>query len=143
MVLMTLGDVNFEVGDGPTKLSYKEKTQYAQHDRIEGKATLQRTGEELRSIDLTFRFGIGWCKPDEQVRRLQQLRIDAKPLTLIIGNNIIGGNYVLENVDLGLDQTDDEGRTEFVDVTVKLLETVELPEPETLLSQARPFETRV
>ncbi|MEM6866989.1 MAG: phage tail protein [Cyanobacteria bacterium P01_C01_bin.121] len=143
MVWGSLGDLNFEVGEAPTKLSYKESTQYTQHQRIEGKAVLQRTGEALQTLDLTFRFGIGWCDPDEQVRRLQQLRIDAKPLTLIIGNGIVSGNYVLENVSIDLTQTDAEGKTEFVDVNVKLLETVELPEPETLFSQARPFETRV
>jgi phage protein U len=142
MVWGTLGDINIDVGDAPTGLTYKEKTQYARHDRIEGKATLQRTGEDLQTLDLTFSFGIGWCNPDEQVRQLQQLRIDGKPLTLILGDGIISGNYVLENVNITLTQTDAEGKTEFVEVSVKLLETVELPEPDTLISQARPFETR-
>jgi len=144
MVWGTLGEINFEVGDAPTKLTYKERTNWAEHARIEGKATLQRTGDDLQAVDLTFRFGIGWCKPDEQVRRLQQARIDGKPMTLILGDGAIAGNYVLEDVRLTLDQTDEEGNTEFIDVSVKLLETVELPEPETLYSGTvtNPFEAR-
>ena len=34
----TLGSINFEITEAPRQLRYKEATQYAQHDRIEGKA---------------------------------------------------------------------------------------------------------
>lgn len=144
MVWGTLGGINFEVGDAPTKLTYKEATQYAKHDRILGKATLQNVGQELQSLDLSFVFHIGWCNPDEQLQRLQDARIAGEPMPLVLGGGRFEGNYVVESLRVILEQTDAEGQTEQLKVDVGLMETVDLPEPETLLSlnTTSPFEVR-
>ena len=138
----TLGLINFEVTEAPRQFRYQEATEYAQHKRIEGKAMLQRVGEALQSLDLSFRFGYPWCQPDEQLERLQQARIEAEPLPLILGRGRFQGNYVIEDIQVDLQETTEDGLIILMEVSVQLLETQELPEPELLLTQAEPFETR-
>ena len=140
----TLGTLQFQVDEAPRSLRYREGTEYAEHPRIEGKPTIQKTAESLQTIDLSFRFGIGWCDPDEQLQRLQQARTDARPMPLVLGQGAFAGNYVIETIDVNVRQTDAEGRLEYIDVTVSLLETVDLPEPTegTLFSRVRPFQLR-
>ena len=138
----TLGEINFTTSEAPRRFRYSEATEYAKHPRIEGKAVLQKTGEGLQRLDLSFRFGIGWCNPDEQLQRLQQARIASNPMPLVLGQGSFYGNYVIEGIDVTLEQTDATGQTELIEVGCKLIETIDLPEPDTLLTQASPFEVR-
>ena len=138
----TLGDINFEVHEAPHQLGYKEASQFAQQKRIEGKATIQFVGEDLQTLDLTFRFGYPWCQPSAQLQRLQQARRDAKSMPLILGKGRFQGNYVIQDVSVDLEVTTEDGLISLIEVSVSLIETVELPEPVLVLSQATPFEAR-
>ena len=141
----TLGDITFQAAESPRSLRYSEATEFSQHPKLDRKPTLQRIGESLQSLNLSFRFGIGWGNPDQQLRRLQQARQQAEPMTLVLGAGTIAGNYVIESIDVNVRQTDAEGNLQTIEVAVALIETSQLPSPNqgTLFSQARPFEVRV
>ena len=50
---------------------------------------------------------------------------------------------MIESINVDLQQTTADGQIELIEVSVELLETVDLPEPVLLITQAEPFETRV
>lgn len=138
-----LGDIQFQVDEAPRSFRHKEGTQFAEHARLGQKSTLQNVGEQLQTLDLSFRFAIGWCDPDEQLQRLRDARTAAQPMPLILGRGIFSGNYVVTTVNTTLEQTSAEGQTELIEVSVVLKETTDLPEPSLLLlTQASPFEVR-
>lgn len=137
----SLGEIIFYVQEAPTDFDFSEGTRYARHDLIGQKPTLQRVGEELQTINLDFKFHHGWCQPDSQLERLQEARFAAQPLSLILGRGRFQGFYLITRIDTGLELTTLDGQILSIDVSVRLVETTQLPEPITL-SQAEPFEVR-
>ncbi|MBD2261376.1 phage tail protein [Pseudanabaena sp. FACHB-2040] len=137
-----LGDIEIEVSLAPRKFSYNEGSSFAEHPRIEGTPTLQYTGEELRNLDLAFRFHFGWCNPDEQLKKLQKARRDRKPMLLLIGTGRFKTYYVIEEIKVALTDCLPDGVTLSIEVDVKLVETTDRPKPLSLQS-ASPFKKRL
>jgi phage protein U len=138
-----LGDIQFEIFNAPLGAKYSEKSNYVEQRRILSKPVLQLVGEELQKIALTFRFSSGWCSPNEELKKLQEARVLAEPMTLVLGSGRFQGNYVIEDIKVTTLQTQIDGTVDLIIVEVNLLEVDELPEPVLTISQAQPFEVRV
>lgn len=123
-----LGDLEFELTVAPRSFSAQQKTSFVEVPRIDEKPLLQWVGDDLRSIKMGFRFGRPWCDPDAQLRRLQDELANHQPLSLILGDGVFRGYYLLESIDATLLQTDAEGKTMFLEVSVELKETTDVPE---------------
>ena len=122
-----LGDIEFEIEDAPRALEYKESSLYSQHDVIEGKSTLQYAGESLQTLTLNFRFHASWCNPDAQLARLQGARRRREPLPLVLGSGVFRGNYLLEDITVGLQWADSFGKVIDMLCQAKLIETLQTP----------------
>lgn len=137
-----LGDIEFELDLAPRTFDYSEASTFAEHERIEGKASLQYTGEDLQELTWTFRFGAAWCDPDEQLRRLQAARAEHQPLALVLGAGRFKADYVIERIRVVLAQTDERGQTLELQVQVTLKESVTKAQPRKKLL-FNPFKKRV
>ncbi|MGG6295302.1 phage tail protein [Leptolyngbya sp. AN02str] len=117
-----LGDLEFEVGEAPKSFGLQEKTNYAEHERIEGKPRLQWTGDSLDSLDLAFAWHCDWCDPDQKLEELRQLKDTHEPQRLVIGARFIG-SFVIESISSNLKRTDPTGVTIQSEAQVKLKES--------------------
>ncbi|HEY9737547.1 MAG TPA: phage tail protein [Trichocoleus sp.] len=138
-----LGDIEIEVSQAPRKFSYNEGSVYADQPRIEGTPSLQYTGEHLRTLDLAFRFHAGWCRPDEQLKKLQMARRDRKPMLLLLGTGRFKTYYVIEEIKVTLTDCLPDGNTLSIEVDVKLCETTDKPRPTSVSQQPSPFKKRL
>ncbi|MEM1240855.1 MAG: phage tail protein [Cyanobacteria bacterium P01_H01_bin.26] len=127
-----LGDIQFELSEAPLKLEVAEKTTYQLIPRIEQKPALQWTGDELRTLRLEFTFNVSWCNPSEQLRRLQDARVERLPMDLIVGGGEFRGYYLIEQLQSQVQQTDGQGNLLWLTVSVTLTETTDRPEAETV-----------
>lgn len=96
-------------------------------NRIGQKPLLQATGDELNTLEMSFIFTAGWCKPDEQLKRLQEAMNAKQPLALGWGNGRFDGNYVIESLDSEITDTLPTGEVLALTVDVSLLETTDEP----------------
>ncbi|HIK42153.1 phage tail protein [Thermoleptolyngbya sp. M55_K2018_002] len=116
-----LGSVEFELEVAPNSFGLKESTEYASHDRIEGKPRLQWTGDALHEADMTFRWLYEWCDPEQQIKLLRDEMAKHEPLRLVIGSRYVGA-FVILDITSSLIVTDEVGRTLQLEATVKLKE---------------------
>lgn len=123
--IVLLGEMIFEVVDAPRRFQLTEKSSYAEIPKIEAKPGLQWTGEELRSLNLTFRLNPAWGNPEEQLQELQQAREEHIALSLTIGTGVFAGDYVIEEISSTLSRTDLQGNIVECSVSVRLKETVQ------------------
>lgn len=121
-IFCLLGDVEIELINAPKSFAFKESNNYTEHDRIEGKPTLQWVGEDLDTLDLAFRFHANWCDPDAQLQQLRRLKDGRSPFPLTLGTGTFSGYWVIDDLSVNMPLTDERGNTIQLDVTVKLTE---------------------
>lgn len=117
-----LGDIFFQALKGFTSYEDTRETIYAQHQRIEGKPKLQRTGEALNEISLVMKFHAAFCDPEVEYDALNDHRVAGDILSLILGNGFYEGDFVITQLKKTLSQTDDDGSYIEINVEVSLLE---------------------
>lgn len=137
----TLGTLQVELVTSPRSFRYRESNVWAKHPRIGLKPNIQLTGVDLQTLVMEFRFQHGWCNPDEELQKLQQLRIDAQPQSLILDKGRFQGYYVIQSVDVVLTNTAATGEILSLNVRVGMIETVDLPVA-MVPTENQPFETR-
>ncbi len=119
----TLGTLEFKLLTSPTRLSTGWKYNYVEHERIEGKPTLQQVGGTLRTIDLEFQFHAEFCQPEQELQALIDLAAKGEAVALVIGESF--QNYwVIEDIPVTWKKTDQEARLIAIEVSVKLKEWV-------------------
>ncbi|MEO1399666.1 MAG: phage tail protein [Cyanobacteria bacterium J06635_1] len=126
-----LGNIEFQLSEAPRAFSSTKRVRFVEIPRIEQKPATQWTGDELRDLRLSFRFGAAWCDPDQQLRRLQQAQSDHTPMGLTLGGGTLRGYYLIEQVGVKLIQSDAEGNALVIEVDVALNETTDKPAPAT------------
>jgi phage protein U len=125
---LSLGDMVFELPEGPEELSLASAQEWAEHASIGGKPRLQWVGEKLREV--RFRLVLRWQlgDPEERLRELLAAAAAHQPLALVLGSGEYGqpwaGQYVLTETPSTLRQQADNGRPLIIEVDVALREWV-------------------
>lgn len=118
-----LGTLEFALLTSPNRYQTGWEWNYVEHDRIEGKPTLQQVGGTLRTITLDFQFHAEFCNPSEKLQELIDLGDRGEAVALVIGPNFL--NYwVVEDIPLTVRKTTEEGELLAIEVSVKLKEWV-------------------
>lgn len=126
-----LGNIKFELITYFSGLTETISYNYAQHDRIENKPTLQYIGQNLQEQNLKLNFHRTFCIPEEEILNLTEVADKATPLKFIKGNGDYVGVFVIEEIGKTVEQATPEGDLISIQVDVKLKEyTGKIPEDE-------------
>lgn len=121
-----LGDIRFELLKAPSSVGVKHGANFAEHGRVEGKPTLQWTGDGLDTVDLDVHLlrhdRIG--NPDQRIAALKAALAAHAPLALTYGDGRYPGRFVITGLDVKIDQTADNGATVAATVKISLKEWV-------------------
>jgi phage protein U len=118
-----LGDLSFSAADGITGFTSETGFDYAQHDLITGKQTLQAMGETLAAITITImlRNYLGHDVPGN-IDAIEKMKATGKPQKLVFGSGIYQGEYVVKSISSAVLKTDASGAIQSADMTLNLLE---------------------
>lgn len=120
----SLGDIVFQTLISFDSLSDKRETKYSQLALINGKPTLQRTGESLVEFSMGIMFHVAFCNPEDEFLKLDQARRNGDILPFLYGNGFNEGSFVITNIERTINQTDGIGNFVEIVCNVSLLECV-------------------
>lgn len=119
-----LGDFKFKDFKGFQEFRLKDETSLSEHAVIDGKPRLQATGDKLREITLKFTLHSTFSDPESDIGILQGYRRRAEIIPFLSGGGVSYGNFVIQSVETGFNQTNKSGGIISVDVELVLLESV-------------------
>ena len=119
----TLGDYEYKLIMAPSRYSTGWKWNWVEHDRIEGKPTLQQVGGTLRKIDLDLHLHGEFCNPEKELQTLIDLANKGEAIPVVIGEKY-QGLFVIEDLPLTVRKTTEEAALLAIEVTVTLKEWV-------------------
>lgn len=96
----------------------------AEYDLINVKPRLQKTGDTLAEVTLSFKLRVEFCNIEQEINDLEQWKSDGEILPLLMGNGNYKGDYLIRNVDKNILYTFPDGTYIDVDITVNLIEHV-------------------
>lgn len=133
-----LGDIVFEGLKGFEAWSVDgNEAAYGEHALIDGKPRLQKTGDTLQELNLTFRLHATFCNPRQELSKLEKVKTDGEILPLLMGD----GNYIADYVIIALPYTVDhalaDGTIVQATVTLSLKEFVPYSKEEQQQQEAR------
>lgn len=117
-----LGDIQFEGLKGFEVFDRQRESVLPQHDRIDGKPRLQRTGDKLDEIKLVVRLHSLFCDPEFEIRRLNTHRSDGEILPFSSGSGVYWGDFVIQKISEKVNFTTPTGELVHVDLEIKLVE---------------------
>lgn len=114
---LILGDLELPVIYSPKNARLSESWRYSVFDRLGGQGNVQLLGKDNLTLDLSFSLklsGLGLSPdPTETIIKLRDLITRYQEtdewLTLVWGEGVIGGDYVIQNFTLSPDRTDAYG----------------------------------
>jgi phage protein U len=120
----TLGDIQFDAMTSPSELKSKRPYTYAKHDVVEASPKLQWIGNDLEEIVLKMRWHVAFTNPQTQYDNLKAAADAHQAMTLVFGNGIRRGTYVIQELGEEIWHCADDGSLIFADATVTLLEYI-------------------
>lgn len=125
-----LGNIRFEGLKGFLSIARTRAARYAEMDRLDGKARLQRTGDELETLSFELRLHRGFSSLTADLATLNRYQSDGEVLPLIDGAGELLGNFVLRRMEETPEIQDSQGRAISVLLKVELAEFVgEIAQP--------------
>lgn len=122
--IATLGNLSIMAVEGLESFGESGQQNFAKHNRLEGKPTLQQVGGQLDTITLSFQLHpFLYESPTERLQEFKTLRDAALPQALVF-NNFYKGLWVIESVDHSLQRIDLETGAEVLECKIKLLQYV-------------------
>lgn len=101
-----LGNIIFKGLKGFGSFSDSRSINLSEHALIEGKPRLQRIGSNLQQLSVSILLHASFCNPENEMDALDTAMEDAEVLPLVLGNGVYAGDFVIESIDRGIDQTD-------------------------------------
>lgn len=114
---LILGDLELPVIYSPNSARLSESWRYSVFDRLGGQGNMQLLGKNNLQLDLSFSLKLSSLglspDPTETMVKLRDLITRYQKtdewLTLVWGDGVIGGDYVIQNFTLSPDRTDAYG----------------------------------
>jgi len=134
---LQLGDIVFEGLLGFESFNDTIEASYAQHELINRKPRLQRTGDGLREFTGKIALHAGFCIPEEQYEKLEAKRSSGEIMPLLYGNGKYEGDYILKSINRTPAQTDQTGAYVLITLDITLLEAGSNPSGALRRAQAK------
>lgn len=119
-----LGDIEFELITYWDGFDATFGSDYAEHNRIQGKPGLQFIGEHLDEFRISLAFHRMYCTPDVELARLRRAMSAHQALALVFGNGDYRGWFVITAITASSQQTDSTGNVLAMTAEVSLREYV-------------------
>ncbi len=119
-----LGSIQFENLKTFDEFQKTSSAVFAEFALLEGKPRLQFTGQSLDEISLSIRLHVSFCKPDEELSKLQTAKSTGEILPLIWGHGGIEGNFVIMSMSETIEHADKDGSVFSTVVALTLKEYV-------------------
>ena len=104
-----LGNVIFQNLKGFTEFSKTGSASYSEHQLLDGKPKLQKTGSSLEEIALSIRLHASFCNPLNELTTLRDLRDNGEILPLLYGNGRLEGTFVITQLTSTVEDADPQG----------------------------------
>lgn len=128
--MWTLGVIRFEALRGFTAFSSSVQANYVQHALIDNRPRLQRIGTNLERLDVEIMLHSRFCVPEQELAKLYNSMEEAQAEPLTRGDGTYLGKFVVESIEVGVNQTDGLGNYIWVEARATLLESLNpLDEP--------------
>ncbi len=133
-----LGDIVFEGLKGFEAWSVDgNEASYSEHALIDGKPRLQKTGDTLQELTLTFRLHAKFCNPAQELTQLEKAKTDGEILPLLMGDGTYVSDYVIIAAPYTVDHALADGTIVQATVTLSLKEFVPYSKEEQQQQAAR------
>lgn len=120
-----LGNIKFETVKGfDTWSNGGGDASYAEHEIINGKARLQKTGDQLKELSLTIKFNAHFCNPSQELAALDAAKGAGEILGLLLGDGTYLGDYVIVSTPSTIDDAFANGTPIQITVNLTLKEFV-------------------
>jgi phage protein U len=132
-VFALLGEIFFEVTRTPAARlnskaweSFRSATgyTYAEHKLVEARPRLQWMATELEKLTLGMSFHVAFVNPKREMDKLRRAAEDHQARTLIYGNGVHRGYFVIESIEETHFQQADDGSYIAIEAKVELHEWV-------------------
>jgi phage protein U len=132
-----LGNIKFEGSKGFTDYQITEGARYGEIPIINGKARLQKTGDELTAITLEIRFHKGFTGADldADIQQIRDYMAAGTPLPFTNGAGLLIGNFVITSFTPNPEVMDTSGQAIAIVASISLREWVD-PSPELTAARA-------
>lgn len=117
-----LGNIIFQQQKGFSTLKSDYATKYAEHSLISGKPRLERTGEDLESLNISLTLHKSFADPLEAFNELNAARIAGEILPLVLGNGEYINDFVITGITKDIVQTAPDGTVIFMILGIGLKE---------------------
>ena len=117
-----LGDIKFEALKGLDSLSGKEESSLAEHQLIDGRPHLQKTGDKLNEVAIGIRINAQFANPETELQQLRDYKESGSILALITGTGRSLGTFVIKDFDYQVEQHTTKGEWVSVLINVNLVE---------------------
>ena len=119
-----LGEITFEVLTSPEGFRSSSEYRYAQHDVVEAPPRLQWLSNDLQKISLDLGFHVAFANPVTQIAALKAAAEDHQARSLVFGNGVFRGYFVIESIEETFTQTADDGSYIAIAVRLELREWI-------------------
>lgn len=123
-----LGDIIFQTTFGFSSFQRDTAGRYGEHQLLDGKSRLQKTGDELATISMDIFMHTGFTDPQEAIDKLNGHRSNGSILPLVWGDGSVQGNFLLISMQETVRQLKPTGGLISANVAIVLKEWVD-PDP--------------
>jgi phage protein U len=133
-----LGDILFEGLKGFEAWSVEgNEASYGEHALIDGKPRLQKTGDTLQELNLTFRLHAKFCNPKQELAKLDKAKTEGEILPLLMGDGTYVSDYVIISAPYTVDHALADGTIVQATVNLSLKEYIPYSKEEQQQQAAR------
>lgn len=133
-----LGSIKFETVKGFDSWSNGGgDASYAEHEIINGKPRLQKTGDALKEISLSIKFNANFCNPSQELAALDAAKGSGEILALLLGDGNYIGDFVIVSTASTIDTAFANGTPIQITVSLTIKEFAAYSKLELQQQQAR------
>ncbi len=117
-----LGNIQYRNLKSFTAMSRGRSVALDEIGMIGGKPRVQRTGEALDSISLTFLFHAAFCNPSDELQALYDAMQGSESLPFVFANGTVLGRFAIASVNDRVRKSDQFGNAIYLECDVELKE---------------------
>lgn len=121
-MIFQLGDIRFEILDGPTALRIEDAKNFVQKERIKGKPVLEEVGQPLTSVDLRITLSYQYVGVPIAIATLKAAMASSEEKELIDATGRTYGKFKIESMSREILKVDGQGTVTRADIDLRLIE---------------------
>ena len=119
-----LGDIFYSGLKGFGEFTESAESSLVEHNLINGKPRIQKTGDNLDTVDFILHLHKSFCDPQAEFETLKAAQVAATVLPLVDGAGTIKGDFLIRRVEHTIIQQATDGSVMESEIRVSLVEYV-------------------